>query len=163
MSTYLLILVIFLVLLIGLYNKVDCYECYIEGCKDGLKTTINMFSYLLTFMICISLLNSSGIINYISNLFNSKYIVIIIQTIVRPLSSSSSLSIMLDNYLLYGVDSELSFLSTLINYVSDSTLYIVPFYCGIIKVSGYNKIIFLGLIVNYFSYFLCFVATLLLF
>ena len=163
MSSYLLIIILIFVLIFGYKNKVNCYECFIAGAKDGLKTTINMFSYLLTFSVAISLLNSSRIIDYISKLFNSRYISVIIQMIIRPLSSSSSLSMMLNNYSLYGVDNKISIYSTLINYVSDSTLYIVPFYCSLIGIKNFNKIILLGLIVNYFSYILVTIVTLLFF
>ena len=116
----LLILICFLILLVyGLIKKVNCYECFIEGSKEGAIITVNMFSYLLVFTIAVIFLNSSGLIEYISNIFNYKYVIIIIQMVIRPLSSSSSLSIMLDTYNLYGVDSKISILSTLINYVSD--------------------------------------------
>jgi len=162
MSSLLLVIIFIIVLSMGLFTKVNCYGCYIDGAKEGLKTTVNMFSYLLTFSIAVTLLNSSGILNFISELLNIKYVPIIIQMLIRPLSSSSSLSMMLDTYNSSGIDSKISIIATLINYVSDSTLYIVPFYCGVINIKRYNKIIFLGLIVNYFSYLLVIIVSLLI-
>ena len=161
MSSILILLIFLLLLIIGLIKKVNCYECFIEGAKEGAKITINMFSYLIVFTLAVSFLKASGLIKFISNIFNTKYVIIGIQMLIRPLSSSSSLSIMLDSYNLYGVDSKVSIFSTLINYISDSTLYIIPFYCGLYKITNYNKVIILGLIVNLFSYFVVIFVTLL--
>lgn len=161
MSSYLILFIFLGLLIIGLLKKIDCYDCFIDGAKEGAKITVNMFSYLLVFTIAVTFLNASGLIDYISNIFNTKYIVIGIQMLIRPISSSSSLSIMIDSYNLYGVDSKISIFSTLINYVSDSTLYIIPFYCGLYKIINYNKVIVLGLIVNMFSYLIVIIVSLL--
>lgn len=161
MSSFLILFIFFGLLIVGLIKKVNCYECFIDGAKEGAKITVNMFSYLLVFTLAVTFLNASGLIEYISNIFNTKYIIVGIQMIIRPLSSSSSLSIMLDSYNMYGVDSKISIFSTLINYVSDSTLYIIPFYCGLYKITNYNKVIILGLIVNLFSYLIVIFVSLL--
>lgn len=152
MSQYIFITLFLIVLIYGIYKKVNCYKCFLEGAKEGVVTTINMFSSLLTFMIAISFLISSGIIEYLRENFKFKYGLILVQVIVRPISSSSSLSILLDCYNNYGCDSFIAILSTMIHYVSDASLYIIPFYLSMFKINDNNKLLFIGVLTNLFSY-----------
>jgi len=73
---------------------------------------------------------------------------LLIQMIVRPFSSSSSLSIMMSIYEKYGVDSIYGVLSTFIHSVSDTTFYIITFYYGSIGIKPSLKLILSGLLVN---------------
>lgn len=152
MSQYIFLMLFILLLIFGLYKKVNCYKCFLDGAKEGVVTTINMFSSLLTFMIAITFLTSSGIIEYLSNKFNFNYGMIAIQILIRPISSSSSLSILLDCYNNYGSDSLISIISTMVHYASDASLYIIPFYFNIFGIKENNRILLLGLFTNIFSY-----------
>lgn len=152
MNNYIIITLLIIVFIIGLKNKVNCYESFIEGVKEGTKISVNMFSNLLVFMIALSFLFSSGLIEFVENNFNFKYTTILIQMLIRPLSASASLSILVENYSKYGVDSFISIMSSMIHYVSDATLYLVPFYCGIYKINKQTRIIIYGIVINLFSY-----------
>lgn len=149
-----LILFIFIIILIiGFIKKINCYETFLEGSFEGLHNTVNMFSTLLTFQVAISIFTSSGIIEFLENKLSFNYSYLIIQMIVRPFSSSSSLSIMLKCYELYGSDGFISLLSTGIHYISDASIYIIPFYLSTINIKKFDKLLLLGLFVNLFSYF----------
>lgn len=163
MSVYIISFVIIFVIVVGALKKVRCYDAFIDGTKEGINTSLNMFVYLLVFTVVISCINNSKIIEYLSCYFNGKYLLIALQCVVRPLSSSSSLSFMINNYHTFGANDKFSLLSTLINYISDSTLYIVPFYLGINNIKNCNKIIMLGLLVNLFSYVIVIFVSLLFF
>lgn len=152
MSNYLIIIIFLIVLLLGYFQKVNCFEAFLEGSKEGLKTAVNMFSSLLTFTIAISLLFSSGLIDKLQEIISFDYGIILIQVIIRPLSSSSSLSILMKCYETYGIDSFISLISTGIHYVSDASFYIIPFYCSLYSIKKYEKILLLGLIINIISY-----------
>ena len=102
-SSYFIIFIFFIVIIYGVFKKVNVYDSFINGIKEGVISVINMFSFILTFMIAINLLNSSGLIDYFVNKFDIKFIDLLIQMIVRPFSSSSSLSIMMSIYEKYGV------------------------------------------------------------
>lgn len=152
MSEYLIVFIFFIILVIGSIKKVNCFSEFMIGAKEGLYTTVNMFGSLLTFSVAISFLFSSGIIEFLEEKFDFEYGLILIQMIIRPISSSSSLSIMMQCYESYGVDSLIGLLSTGIHYVSDASLYIIPFYCSLIDFKKYDKLLILGIIVNVFSY-----------
>lgn len=147
-SSYFIIFIFFIVIIYGVLKKVNVYDSFINGIKEGVISVINMFSFILTFMIAINLLNSSGLIDYFVNKFEIKFIDLLIQMIVRPFSSSSSLSIMMSIYEKYGVDSIYGVLSTFIHSVSDTTFYIITFYYGSIGIKPSLKLILSGLLVN---------------
>ena len=156
MSNYLIIIIFMIVIMYGYYKKVNLYESFIVGTKTAINTLLNMFSTLVSFMIALSFLFSSGLLEYIEELLDFEYSIIIIQSIIRPLSSNSSLSIMLECYTTYGQDSFISLLSTMIHYVSDASIYIISFYLGIYNIKGFEKILKYGLFINIFSYLLSF-------
>ena len=106
MSVYIISLVILCVILVGAFRKVDCYQSFIDGAKEGIDTSLNMFVYLLVFTVAISTINNSQIIEFLSCFFNGKYLLICLQCLVRPLSSSGSLSLMINNYHHFGVDNK---------------------------------------------------------
>lgn len=147
-SSYYIIFIFFIVIIYGVFKKVNVYDSFINGVKEGIVSVINMFSFILTFMIAINLLNSSGIIDYFINKLNIKFIDLLIQMIVRPFSSSSSLSIMTSIYEKHGVDSIYGVLSTFIHSVSDTTFYIITFYYGSIGIKPNGKLILSGILVN---------------
>ena len=152
MSSYLICILFILIILIGMINKVNCFDSFLAGSKQGLTSTINMFSSLLSFTVAITLLLNCGIIEFLKEKINFDYSLILIQGLVRPMSASASLAIMLEIYNEYGVDDFKSLLSTMIHYVSDASLYIIPFYCSYYKITKYDKIVFLGFIINIISY-----------
>lgn len=154
MSSYLILFITITVVVVGMVNKVNCFDSFYQGTKNGLTSTINMFSSLLTFTIAITLLMNCGIIDFLKDKLNFDYSLILIQCIVRPMSSSASLSIMSEVYIQYGIDSFKGLLSTMIHYVSDASLYIIPFYCSYYNIKKYDRILFLGIIINVISYLL---------
>ena len=162
-SNLIFLFIFIVVIFIGYIKKVDCYKVFMAGAKEGATNTINMFSTLLTFTIAVTLLISSGVLDFIKEKLNFEYGIILIQSIVRPLSSSSSLSILIDIYEKEGVDSLNAILSTMIHYTSDASLYIIPFYLGMFSIKENNKLIILGVIVNIFSYIISIIIVLILF
>lgn len=152
MSNYLIIIIFLFILLVGCLQKVNCFNAFREGSKEGLKTAINMFESLLTFTIAISLLFSSGLIDKLQEVLSFDYGILLVQVLIRPLSSSSSLSILMTCYETYGVDSFISLVSTGIHYISDASFYIIPFYCSLYNIKKYEKILILGLFINIISY-----------
>ena len=80
MSSYLIIFIIITLLIVSLLKRINCYELFIEGTKEGLKTTINMFPFLFTFMFAITCLQSSGILEFIEYFFSCEVYCKVINT-----------------------------------------------------------------------------------
>lgn len=101
-----------IVLIVALFKKVKAYDAFLEGVKEGTKTVLNMFSTLLAFVLVVESIKACGILEDISEVINAN---ILIQAIIRPLSASSSMAIMLQTFNDYGVDSQIGILSTFIH------------------------------------------------
>ena len=136
----------------SIINKNNTFDSFKKGIKDGLNIVINMFQILLSFTFCITCLLNCGLIESITNKFNSGFIIILIQMIIRPLSNSSSYTILLNIYDKHGVDSYLGILSSLIHSSCDTIFYILSIYSSYAKVKFNNKYLIYGILVILFTY-----------
>lgn len=146
---YLIAGYIALVLLIALIKKIKAYDAFIEGVKEGSITVVNMFSTLLSFVLVVESIKACGILEDIGEVINAN---ILIQSIIRPLSASSSMAIMLKNYELYGVDSNISILSTFIHATIDTSFYIVVLYFSSSGIKKYKYTLILTMTIIILSY-----------
>lgn len=155
-SSYIIIGYIILVLLFGIFNKVNCFESFTVGVKEGTKTVVNMFTFILGFIFMIKLIESSGILIFLEEkVFKNTFSpIMIVQMIIRPFSGSSSYIMMLDIYSKYGPDSFEGLLSTFIHTISDSSIYIIAFYFGTIEIKKYKDVITYGVVINILGFIL---------
>ena len=153
-SSYIIIGYIVLVLVFGIINKVNCFESFTSGVKEGTATVVNMFVYILGFVFMIKLIESSGILVFLENTIfkNSFSPIMLVQMLIRPFSGSSSYIMMLDIYSEYGPDSFEGLLSTFIHTISDSSIYMIVFYFGAIEIKKYKGVISFGVILNILGY-----------
>jgi len=159
-SSYLIIAYIILVLLFGIFNKVNCFESFSIGVKDGTKTVVNMFTYITGFVFMIKLIEASGILVFLEEtIFKNTFSpVMLVQMLIRPFSGSSSYVVMLDIYSTLGPDSFEGLLSTFIHTISDSSIYMIVFYFAAIGIKKYKGVITFGLIINILGYLLSILA-----
>ena len=157
----------------------DCYKAYKIRCSlyrnhnlsrellgtvqvyhKGIVTVINMFSALLVFVFAINCLINCGIIKFLSIKYQkSGFVLIIIQMFVRPLSNASSFALLTSIYNEYGVDSFYGILSTFIHSTFDTLFYIITIYFSVTKITKYQKVLWYGIIILLFNYFLVFVIS----
>lgn len=144
-----LILPIFIVtiLFFTLINKVNAYEAFIKGALNGIKTAIEILPFLLAMIMASKIFSSSRIL---LDLINSDHIPVelLMQGFFRPISSSGSLSLMLEIYNEYGVDSKMGIVSSILQGSSDTTLYVVTLYFGSINLVKYRHALKLGLVID---------------
>lgn len=152
MSNYIIVSIFSFIIIYGFVKKVNIYDSFIEGAKGTVKTIISMFPTLIAFYISLSFLLSSGLIDFIEDNMNFEYGVVLVQSLVRPLSSSASMSIMLECISKYGSDHLITIISTMIHYVSDASIYIITFYFGMYKIKNMDYLLKYGLMINLFSY-----------
>lgn len=152
MSNYIILSLFSFIIIYGFVKKVNIYDSFIEGAKGTVKTIISMFPTLIAFYISLSFLLSSGLIDFIEDNMNFEYGVVLVQSLVRPLSSSASMSIMLECISKYGSDHLITIISTMIHYVSDASIYIITFYFGMYKIKNMDYLLKYGLMINLFSY-----------
>ena len=147
----------FIVLIIvgyGIYKQVAVFDVFLEGIKEGLTMTIQIFPTIIAMIISVNIFLKSNIlelvINFLNPLFNFLKFPkeILPLTVLRPISGSSSL-IILDNILKnYGADSFIGRVASVIQGSTDTTIYILGLYYGSIGVKKIKYSLLVGLMAD---------------
>ena len=73
-SSWIIPAIVLLTLLTGIIKKIPVYETFIDGAKDGLKVSYNIFPYLLAIIVAVSMLRASGAIEILGQLLSSLFL-----------------------------------------------------------------------------------------
>jgi spore maturation protein SpmA/spore maturation protein SpmB len=133
----------FLIVLGGLYKKIDIFDAFVEGAKGGFETGVRIIPYIVGMLIAISMLRTSGtfdaVINGIKMLFtaigtDTRFVDGLPTAFIKPLSGSGARGMMLDTMKTYGADSFAGRLASVLQGTSDTTFYVVAVYFGSINI-----------------------------
>ncbi len=140
-----LILLLFIVFIVGgLIRKVNVYESFIEGAKQGFQVAVTVIPYLVAMLVAISVLRSCGILDFIVGGIGSFFHLLGINTdfvpalptaLMRPLSGAAGRGMMITTMTQYGPDSFVGKLACIFQGTTDSTFYIVALYFGSVGIS----------------------------
>ena len=150
-------LITIIVIIYGIYKKVDIYESFINGINEGLKMSLTIFPTIMAMVIAINLLINSNIIldltNSLKNVLNiinfpSEILPI---ALLRPISSSASLVILNDILISYGPDSYLGIIASIIQGSTDTTIYIIGMYFSSVGIKKIRYSLLVGLLADLFT------------
>jgi spore maturation protein SpmA/spore maturation protein SpmB len=145
LSNGLLLLIFFLIVLGGVYKKIDVFEAFIDGAKGGFDTAIRIIPFLVGMLIAISLLRTSGTFDMVINALktactflhtDSRFIDGIPTALIRPLSGGGARGMMVDTITTHGADSFAGRLSSILQGSSDTTFYVIAVYFGSVGVKN---------------------------
>jgi spore maturation protein SpmA/spore maturation protein SpmB len=145
LSTGLIILVFLLIVLGGLYKKIDVFAAFLDGAKNGFDTAIRIIPYLLGILVAVSMLRASGtfdaIINGMKYFFamfgaDTRFVDGLPTALIRPLSGGAARGMMVDTMKTFGPDSFASKLSGIFQGASDTTFYVVAVYFGSVGIKN---------------------------
>ena len=143
-------LITLIVIIYALYKKVDIYQEFLNGVKEGLELSLNIFPSMFAMIVSVTVLIKSNIITDLSNLINitifPKEILPI--AILRPISSSSSLMILNSILSKYGPDSIIGKIASIITGSTDTTIYIIGMYYSSIKIKKIKHSLIIGLLAD---------------
>lgn len=140
-----------LVVLYGIIERKNVFELFTKGIIDGANTVKNLFPTLFALLIAVSMLYSSGITNYISNILIKFFPIlrelkkILPFVLLRPISGSSSTAIGTNLMKNYGVDSDIGILISLIMGSTETTIYVVSLYGSKVGKRNLKPALILGL------------------
>ena len=143
-------LITIIVIIYGVYKKVAIYDEFLEGIKEGLQISLNIFPSMLAMIVAVTVLVKSNIINDLSSIINitifPKEILPI--AILRPISSSSSLMILNNILKTAGPDSLTGKIASIITGSTDTTIYIIGMYYSSIKIKYIKHSLIVGLLAD---------------
>ncbi|MBR3898294.1 MAG: spore maturation protein [Bacilli bacterium] len=156
MSRFFIPLIVLFVILYGSIKKINVYDSFINGANEGIHMVRNMFPSLLAMIFAVNIFSNSGVLDLFFSflkpllLFLKIPFEIIPVAVLRPLSGSFGLGLLNDIYKVYGPDSHVGILSSVIQGSSDTTLYIISLYFGTIGIRKIRYALWVGLLADLF-------------
>ena len=147
-------LLVLIIVIYGAYKKINVYDSFVEGAKEGLPMVISMFPPLLAMIFGINIFTNSGLIDEFFTFLKPLFIFLNVPleilpiAIMRPLSGSFGLAILNDMFGVYGPDNFLSIMASVIQGSSDTTLYIITLYFGTIGIKKIKYALWAGLLAD---------------
>ena len=142
------------IVMYGVYKKVDVFDVFIVGVKEGLSMSLQIFPTILAMIDTVNIFLKSNLLQditiYLQPIFNFLNFPteILPLAILRPISGSSSL-IMLNNILsTYGVDSFIGRVASVIQGSTDTTIYILGLYFGSVGIKKIKYSLLVGLLAD---------------
>lgn len=145
LSNGLILLVFLLIVLGGIYKKIDLFDAFIDGAKNGFDTAIRIVPYLVGIMVAVSMLRISGtfdvIMDGIRSFFamlgtDTRFVESLPTALIRPLSGGAARGMMVSTMMANGPDSFASKLSGIFQGAADTTFYVVAVYFGSVGIKN---------------------------
>ena len=142
-ANFLLFTVIIGFLAAGVRKKVNVYDAFIEGAKDGFKTAVMIIPYLVAILVSIGMFRASGAMGVITDWItqgvaalgiDAEWVGALPTAIMKPLSGSGSRGMMVDVMNTYGADAFVSRVASCLQGSTDTTFYILAVYFGSVGV-----------------------------
>lgn len=150
-SSLIIPVMVLIVVFYGIYKKVDIYDVFIEGAKEGFSMVLTVFPYLLGMILAINLFLNSNILEALVSFLEPVLRIIGIpfdilpMAIMRPISGTSTLAILNNIYAEYGPDSFIGRLGSTIQGCTDTTFYVITLYFGSIGIRKIRYSLYVGL------------------
>ena len=141
----------------GVRKKVNVYDAFIEGAKDGFTTAVRIIPYLVAILVGIGVFRASGAmdalvdsIKWLVNLsgLDSQWVGALPTALMKPLSGSGARGMMVDAMTTYGADSFIGRLSCVFQGSTDTTFYILAVYFGSVGIRYTRHAVTCGLLAD---------------
>lgn len=150
--------IIVLFILMALRKKVNVYESFIEGAKEGFQVAVGIIPYLIAILVAIGIFRASGALDLLTNGIrwlviklglNPDFVDALPTAFMKPLSGSGARGMMVDTMKIHGADSFVGRLSCIIQGSTDTTFYILAVYFGSVGIKNTRYALTAGLIADF--------------
>ena len=141
----------------GVRKKVNVYDAFVEGAKDGFSTAVRIIPYLVAILVAIGVFRASGAMDMLIEGVrrgveacggNSDFVAALPTALMKPLSGSGARGMMGDAMTTYGADSFVGRLSCIFQGSTDTTFYILAVYFGSVGIRNTRHAVACGLIAD---------------
>ena len=139
---------------VGALRRINVYEAFVDGAKDGFQVAITIIPYLIAILVAISVFRSTGGMEYLVNAIGSAVAALGLPTewvaalpvgLMRPLSGSGARGLMVDVMTTYGVASFQGTLACIIQGSTETTFYVLAVYFGSVNIKNTRYALACGL------------------
>jgi spore maturation protein SpmA len=157
-AAFVILSIIVTFVLMALKKKVNVYNSFIEGAKEGFQVAVGIIPYLVAILVAIGMFRASGAldllidgIRYLVALtgVNTDFVEALPTAFMKPLSGSGARGMMIETMSKYGADSFVGRLSCIIQGSTDTTFYILAVYFGSVKITNTRYAVVTGLFADF--------------
>ena len=141
----------------GMMKRVNVYDAFIEGAKDGFQTAVRIIPYLVAILVAVGVFRASGAMDYLVGAIawavdavglDSQFVGALPTALMKPLSGSGARGMMVDAMQTYGADSFVGRLSCIFQGSTDTTFYILAVYFGSVGIRKTRHAVACGLMAD---------------
>ena len=142
-SNFLLFFIIVVFISAGIIKKLNVYETFINGAKEGFDIAIKIIPYLVAMLTAIAVFKASGLLSAFTNGIDfilqklncdTDFVPALPTALMKPLSGSGARAMMIETLQTYGADSFEGFVSSVIQGSTETTFYVLAVYFGSVKI-----------------------------
>lgn len=144
----------------GIVAKINVYDAFIDGAKEGFSTAVGIIPYLIAMLVAVGLFRASGAMDllvggigwcFAAIGINTDFVPALPTALMRPLSGSGARGLMVDAMMQYGADSFVGRLVSIVQGSTDTTFYILAVYFGSVNIKDTRYAVVCGLIADLFG------------
>ena len=159
-SNLILCTVIIAFILLAVKKKVNVYETFIEGAKEGFQVAIQIIPYLVAMLVAVGVFRACGAMDWLIKGIhftfarlgiNTDFVPALPTAFMKPLTGSGARGMMIDTMQTYGVDSFVGRLASIMQGSTETTLYMVAVYFGAVNIRKTRYTVTCGLIADFFG------------
>ncbi len=153
-----LFVIIMLFILSGVMKRINVYDAFIDGAKDGFSTAVKIIPYLIAILVGIAVFRASGAMDYVIDGIgwvvgrcglDTDFVAALPTALMKPLSGSGARGMMVDAMQQYGADSFVGRLSCVFQGSTDTTFYILAVYFGSVAIRRTRHAVTCGLLADF--------------
>ena len=156
-ANILLMTIIVAFIVAGMLKKVNVYDAFIEGAKEGFSTAVRIIPYLVAILVGIGVFRASGAMDYVidgirwtvaATGLDTQFVEALPTALMKPLSGSGARGMMVDAMQTYGADSFVGRLACIFQGSTDTTFYILAVYFGSVGIRYTRHAVACGLLAD---------------
>ena len=156
-ANVLLFTIIVIFILSGVIKRLNVYDAFIEGAKDGFMTAVKIIPFLIAILVGVAVFRASGAMDFLIDGIawlvricglDSDFVAALPTAIMKPLSGSGARGMMVDAMTTYGPDSFVGHLSCVFQGCTDTTFYILAVYFGSVAIRKTRHAVACGLLAD---------------
>jgi len=128
----------------GVVKKLNVYETFVVGAKEGFEIAVRIIPYLVAMLVAIAVFRASGALDFLVDGFaaifgwlgiDTGFVAALPTALLKPLSGSGARAMMIETMTTYGADSFPAFVSAVVQGSTETTFYVLAIYFGAVKIT----------------------------
>ncbi|MGQ1787950.1 MULTISPECIES: nucleoside recognition domain-containing protein [unclassified Saccharicrinis] len=157
-SNFILFSIMILFVGMATYKKVNVYDAFVEGAKEGFQIAVRIIPFLIAILVAVSVFREVGAMDYVTDLIkvlcqwlglDTRFVDALPTAFMKPLSGSGARGMMVETFNTFGVDSFAAKIASTVQGATDTTFYIIAVYFGSVGIKNTRHAIGCGLIADF--------------